>query len=141
MGHGRSIFWAIVYFMDLSICAKFQGHSSMASYLSQGSQMKMPSEKYVSGAILGHVQYIWTSKLDIPDLVSTYHISTTIVPSFVCIADAVAKFRARQLGRNRHIVAWSAKLLSPNAEIVTRLNSVILADRRLKMHPISGNWV
>ena len=55
MGHGRSIFWAVVYFMDLSICAKFQGHSSAASYHSQGSQMKMPSEKYASGAILGHV--------------------------------------------------------------------------------------
>ena len=55
MGRGRSIFWAIDYFMDLSICAKFQGHSSTASYLSQGSQMKMPSEKCASGAILGHV--------------------------------------------------------------------------------------
>ena len=52
------------------------------------------------------------------------------MPSFVCIADTVAKLRARQLGRNRHIVAWSAKLVSPNAEIVSRLNSVILADRR-----------
>ena len=38
-------FEPIVYFKDLSICAKFQGHSSTASYLSQGSQMKMPSEK------------------------------------------------------------------------------------------------
>jgi len=55
MGRRRSIFWVIVYFMDLSICAKFQGHSSTASYLSQGSQMKMPSKKYSSGAILGHV--------------------------------------------------------------------------------------
>jgi len=55
MGRGRSIFWAIVYFMDLNICAKFQGHSSTASYLSRGSQMKMPSEKYASGAILGYV--------------------------------------------------------------------------------------
>ena len=33
MGRGRSIFWAEVYFMDLSICAKFQGHSLTASYL------------------------------------------------------------------------------------------------------------
>jgi len=57
------------------------------------------------------------------------------VPSFVCIADTVAKFRARQLGRNPHIVAWSAKLLSLNAEIVSRLNSVMLADRRLKCTP------
>ena len=55
MGRGRSIFWAVVYFMDLSICAKFQGHSSTASYLCQGSLVKMPSEKYASGAILGHV--------------------------------------------------------------------------------------
>jgi len=55
MGRGRSIFWAAVYFIDLSICAKFQGRSSRASYLSQGSLVKMPSEKYVSEAILGHV--------------------------------------------------------------------------------------
>ena len=83
--------------------------------------------------------YIWTSELDIPDLVSTYDNTiqvTTIVPSFICTADTVAKLRVRQLGRNRHNVAWSAKLLSPNAEIVSRFNSVILADRRLKIHPI-----
>jgi len=49
------MFWAIVYFMDPNICAKFQGRSSRASYLSRGSLMKMPSEKYSSGAILGHV--------------------------------------------------------------------------------------
>jgi len=55
MGRGRAIFWAIVYFMDLSFCAKFQGCSSTASYLSQGSLMKMPSVKYASEAILGHV--------------------------------------------------------------------------------------
>ena len=55
MGRGRSIFWAAVYFMDLSICAKFQGRSSRASYLSQGSLMKMPSVKHASGAILGSV--------------------------------------------------------------------------------------
>jgi len=55
------------------------------------------------------------------------------MPSFVCIADTVAKLRARQLGRNRHIVAWSAKALSLNAEIVSRLNSLILADRGLKV--------
>jgi len=55
MGRGRAIFWAIVYFMDLSIYAKFQGCSSTASYLSQGSLMKMPSVKYASEAILGHV--------------------------------------------------------------------------------------
>ena len=55
MGRGRSIFWAIVYFIDLSICAKFQGLSSRASYLPQGSLMKMPSEKYASGTILGHL--------------------------------------------------------------------------------------
>jgi len=50
----------------------------------------------------------------------------------------VAKLGAQQLGRNRHIVAWSAKLLSPNAAIVGRLNSLglILADRRLKMRSI-----
>jgi len=30
-------------------------NSSRASYLSQGSLMKMPSVKYASGAILGHV--------------------------------------------------------------------------------------
>ena len=35
--------------------SKFQGHSSTASYLSQGSLIKTPSEKYASGAILGHV--------------------------------------------------------------------------------------
>ena len=39
------------------------------------------------------------------------------------------------MGKNRQIVAWSAKLLSPNAEIVSRLNSVTLADRRLKCVP------
>ena len=55
IGRGKSIYWAIGYFIDLSTCAKFQGHSSTVSYLSQGSLMKMPSEKYVSGAILGHV--------------------------------------------------------------------------------------
>ena len=55
MARGRSIFWAVVNFTDLSMCAKFQGRSSMASYLSQGSLMKMPSEKYASGAILGLV--------------------------------------------------------------------------------------
>ena len=55
MGRGRSIFWAAVYFMDLSICAKFQGRSSRASYLSQGSLLEMPSVKYASGAIFGHV--------------------------------------------------------------------------------------
>jgi len=54
------------------------------------------------------------------------------MPSFVCIANTVAKLQARQLGRNRHIVARSAKLLSPNAKVVSRLNSLILADRRLK---------
>ena len=27
MGRGRSIFWAVVYFTDLSMCAKFQGLS------------------------------------------------------------------------------------------------------------------
>ena len=54
MGRGRSIFWDVVYFMDLSITAKFQGHSSTASYLCQGSLVKMPSEKYASWAILGH---------------------------------------------------------------------------------------
>jgi len=53
MGRGKSIYWAIVYFIDLSTCAKFQGHSSTVSYLSQESLMK--SEKYASGAILGHV--------------------------------------------------------------------------------------
>ena len=75
------------------------------------------------------VGYIRTSELDIPDLLSSY--DTT---SFVCIADTVEKLPARQLRRNRHIVARSAKALSPNAEIVSRLNSLILADRRLKMH-------
>ena len=55
MGRGRSIFSAAVYFMDLSICAKFQNRSSRASYLSQGSLMKMPSVKYASGAKLGSV--------------------------------------------------------------------------------------
>ena len=55
MGRGRSIFWAAVYFMDLSICAKFQNRSSRASYLSQGSLMKMPSVKHASGAIFGHI--------------------------------------------------------------------------------------
>ena len=58
------------------------------------------------------------------------------MPSFVCVADTVAKLRARQLGRNRRIVARSAKSLSPNAEIVSRLNSLILADRRLKMRSL-----
>ena len=55
IGRGGLIYWAVVYFIDLSISAKFQGHSSTASYLSQGSLMKMPSNKYASGAILGHV--------------------------------------------------------------------------------------
>ena len=58
------------------------------------------------------------------------------MPSFVYIADTVAKLRARELGRNRHIVAESAKAPSPNAEIVSRLNSLILADRRLKMRSL-----
>ena len=46
------------------------------------------------------------------------------MPSFVCIANTVAKLQARRLRRNRHrpIVAWSAKLLSSNAEIDSRLN-------------------
>jgi len=57
------------------------------------------------------------------------------VPSLVCIADRVAKLRARQLPRNRHIVAHTAKLLSLNAKIVSRLNSLILADRGLKCVP------
>ena len=55
MGRGRSIFRAAVYFMDLSTYAKFQGRSSRASYLSQGSLKKMSSEKYASGTILGHL--------------------------------------------------------------------------------------
>ena len=55
MGRGRSIFCPVVYVTDLSTCAKFQGRSSRASYLPQGSLMKMPSEKYASGAILGHI--------------------------------------------------------------------------------------
>ena len=56
MGRGRSIFRAVVfYFTDLSTRAKFQGRSSRASYLSQGSLVKMPSEKYASEAILGYV--------------------------------------------------------------------------------------
>jgi len=63
------------------------------------------------------------------------------VLSLVCIADTVAKLRAQQLGRNRHIVACLAKALSPNAEIASRLNSLILADRRLKMRSMYGNWV
>ena len=81
------------------------------------------------------VMYIWTSaRYSRPGFnLRYYYISTTIVPSFVCIADTFAKLRARQLVKNRQIVAWSAKLLSPNAEIVSRLNSVILADRRLKI--------
>ena len=56
--------------------------------------------------------------------------------SLVCIGDTVAKLQAGELGRNRHIVAWSAKSLSPNAEIVSRLNSLILADTGLKMRSI-----
>ena len=112
--HGRSIFWAVVYFMDLSICAKFQRHSLRASYLSQGSLMKMPSEKYASGGILGLV-YLdeWARYSRSGFSERYYHTSTTIVPSFVCIADTVA-LRVRQLERNRHIVAWSAKLLKPS---------------------------
>ena len=52
MGRGRSIFWPVVYFADLSTCAKFQGRSSRASYLPQGS---LTSGKYSFGAILGHI--------------------------------------------------------------------------------------
>jgi len=32
-------------------------------------------------------------------------------------------------------------LLSPNAETISRYNSLILADRRLAMRFIYGNWV
>ena len=60
MGHGRSIFWAAAYFMDLSISAKFQGRSSRASYLSRGGLIKMPSVKYASGRYWA--TYIMTSK-------------------------------------------------------------------------------
>ena len=52
MGRGRPIFWPIVYFTDLSTCAKFQRRSSRVLYLPQRSLMKMPS---ASGAILGHI--------------------------------------------------------------------------------------
>ena len=104
MGRGRSIFLAAVYFTDLSMRAKFQGRSSKASYLPQGSRMKMPSEKHASGAIFGHVYMDELARYFRPALnVRYYHISTTIVPSFVCIADTVAKLRARQLWRNRRI--------------------------------------
>jgi len=104
MARGRSIFCTVVYFTDLSTCAKFQGRSSMASYLPQGSLMKMPSEKYASGGILGLV-YLdeWARYFRPAFYVRYYHISTRIVPSLACIADTVAKLRARQLGRNRHI--------------------------------------
>ena len=44
MGRGSSIFWAVVYFTELSTRAKFQGRSSRASYLPQGSLVKIPSE-------------------------------------------------------------------------------------------------
>jgi len=129
MGRGRSIFRAVGYFTVLSTCAKFQGCSSRASYLPHGSRMKMPSEKYVSGAILGHMYLDECARYSRSVFkVRYYRIRATIVPSFVCIADTVAKLRARQLGRNRRIVARSAKSLSPNAEIVSRLNSLILAD-------------
>ena len=104
MGRGRSIFSAAVYFMDLSICAKFQGRSSRASYLSQGSLMKMPSVKHASGAILGSVYLDEWARYSRPGFVLWYcAISNTILPSFVCIADTVSKLRARQLGRNRRI--------------------------------------
>ena len=136
MGRGRSIFWAVVYFTDLSTCAEFQCRSSRASYLPQGSRMKMPSEKYASGAILGHLYADeWARYTRSAFIVRYYRISTTIMPSFVCTAATVEKLPARQLRRNRHIVARSAKLLSPNAEIVSRSNSLILADRRLKCIP------
>ena len=136
MGRGESIFWPVVYFADLSTCAKFQGRSSRASYLPQGSLMNMRSEKYASGAILGHLYADdWARYTRCAFIIRYYRISTTIVPSFARIAATVSKLRARQLRRNRHIVARSAKLLSPNAEIVSRLNSLILADRRLKCVP------
>ena len=64
----------------------------------------MPSVKYASGAIFGHVYMDELARYFRPALnVRYYHISTTIVPSFVCIADTVAKLRARQLWRNRRI--------------------------------------
>jgi len=132
MGRGRSIFRAAVYFTDLSTRAKFQGRSSRASYLPQGSRME-PSEKHASGAIFGHVYMDELARYLRPAFnVRYYRMRTTIVPIFVCIAATVSKLRAGQLGRNRRIVARSAKLLSPNAEIVSRSNSLILADRRLK---------
>ena len=104
MGRGRSIFRAVGYFTELSTCAKFQGRSSRASYLPQGSLMKMPSEKYASGAILNHLYADECARYSRSAFkVRYYRISTTIVPSFVCTADTVAKLRARQLGRNRRI--------------------------------------
>ena len=78
--------------------------SSRASYLPQGSRIKMPSEKHASGAIFGHVYMDELARYFRPACnVRYYRIRTTIVPIFVCIADTVAKLRARQLGRNRHI--------------------------------------
>ena len=141
MGRGRSIFWAVVYFTDLSTCAKFQCRSSRASYLPQGSLVNM-SEKYASGAIFGRIYLDEWARYSRPAFsLRYYHIRTTIVLSLVCIADTVAKLRAQQLGRNRHIVACWAKALSPNAEIASHLNSLILADRRLKMRSMYGNRV
>ena len=54
MGLARSIFLAIVCFIDLNIYAKFQCRSSRASFFSHGNLIKMPSVKYVCEAILGH---------------------------------------------------------------------------------------
>ena len=61
-----------------------------------------------SGPVLSHCHvYLneWARYSRPACILRYYHISTTIVPSFVCKADTVAELQARELGRNRHIVA------------------------------------
>ena len=143
MGHGRSIFWIGVYFMDLSICAKFQGRSSRASYLSQGSLLKMLSNMRLRPY---WATYISTTKLDIPDLVFIlwyYPTSATILASFAGVSlllqnDRTTNLRDCPISRIM-LAMWNS--LSPNAETINSYNALILADRRLKMHFLTGNRV
>ena len=111
--------------MDLNIRVKFRGRRPTASYFSHGSLVKKPSVKYASRAILVHIYLDESARYSRPAFIVRYNrIRSIIVLSFVCIANTVAKLPARRLGRNRYrpIVAWFAKLLSLNAEIVSRLN-------------------
>ena len=59
----RGRYGVVIYFLNLNICSKFGGHS--ASSFSRGSLAKMPSVKYASDAMLGHI--IISRRVDIPD--------------------------------------------------------------------------